>query len=65
MDEEKIKQEKSKMIENKLYSLKQLKRLAVILCYGGYFSIGIFESDKCVFHTSDHKYVTRKKAGQR
>ena len=39
----------------------KLKRIAIILCFGGNFSIGIFEKDKCVFHKSDHKYVCRKK----
>ncbi len=41
------------------------KRIAVILCFGGSFSFGIFEDGKCVLHKSDKKYVCRKKAGQR
>jgi hypothetical protein len=52
-------------IENCLDSLNVLKRITLILCHGGYFSIGIFEKGKCIFHKSDHKYVIRKKAGQR
>ena len=38
---------------------------SIILCHGGYFSCGFFLKDKVVDHKSDHKYVTRKKAGQR
>jgi hypothetical protein len=37
----------------------------IILCHGGYFAAGIFLKDKVIDHKSDHKYVTRKKAGQR
>ena len=36
-----------------------------MLCLGGNFSIGVFEGNKCVFHKGDHKYVIRKKAGER
>lgn len=39
------------------------KRIGVILCFGGSFSLGIFENGKCVLHKSDKKYVCRKKAG--
>lgn len=38
---------------------------AIILCQGGYFACGFFNKDKLLEHKSDHKYVTRKKAGQR
>lgn len=38
---------------------------SIILCHGGYFSVGFFLKDKVIDHKSDHKYVTRKKAGQR
>jgi hypothetical protein len=37
----------------------------IILCHGGYFACGFFLKDKVIDHKSDHKYVTRKKAGQR
>lgn len=37
----------------------------IILCHGGYFACGFFLKDKIVDHKSDHKYVVRKKAGQR
>lgn len=38
----------------------------IILCHGGYFAIGIFDrSSKCLFHESDHRYVSRKKQGGR
>lgn len=39
------------------------KKIAVILCFGGSFSFGIFEDGKCTLHKSDKKYVCRKKAG--
>ena len=41
------------------------KKIAVILCFGGSFSFGIFQNNKCLIHKSDKKYVCRKKAGQR
>lgn len=37
----------------------------IILCQGGYFACGFFLRDKILEHKSDHKYVVRKKAGQR
>jgi hypothetical protein len=37
----------------------------IILCHGGYFACGFFLKDKMIDHKSDHKYVVRKKAGQR
>lgn len=42
-----------------------MKRVGIILCFGGSFSFGIFEGDRCVLHRSDKKYVCRKKAGER
>ena len=41
------------------------KKLAVMLCHGGSFSIGIYDDEKCIFHKSDKRYVVRKKAGKR
>lgn len=38
---------------------------SIVLCHGGYFAAGFFLRDKLLEHKSDHKYVTRKKAGQR
>jgi hypothetical protein len=38
---------------------------SIILCHGGYFACGFFLKDRVIDHKSDHKYVTRKKAGQR
>lgn len=38
---------------------------SILLCQGGYFAAGFFEKDKMLDHKSDHKYVVRKKAGQR
>jgi len=46
-------------------SLLKLKKITVLLCQGGYFSLGIFDKKKSLFHKSDHKYVVRKKAGKR
>ena len=42
-----------------------MKRYAIILCFGGSFSLGIYEKSKCIIHQSDKKYVCRKKAGER
>lgn len=41
------------------------KKIAIILCFGGSFSFGIFQNGKCIIHKSDKKYVVRKKAGER
>ena len=38
---------------------------SIILCEGGYFAYGLFLKDELIEHKSDHKYVVRKKAGQR
>ena len=35
----------------------------MILCHGGFFAIAIYQSDKCIYHKSDHKYVVRAKQG--
>ena len=52
--------------ELQLQKLQNIKKICLILCHGGNFSIGIFDkTGKCLLHRSDHKYVTRKKAGQR
>lgn len=52
--------------EHQLQNLNKIKKICVVLCNGGNFSIGIFDrTGKCILHKSDHKYVTRKKAGQR
>lgn len=54
------------ILEKSFENLQKIERICVILCHGGNFSIGIFDKrGKCVLHKSDHKYVTRKKAGQR
>ena len=38
----------------------------VILCHGGYFAVGVYDrTGKCLFHQSDHRYVSRKKQGGR
>ena len=42
-----------------------MKRMALILCFGGSFSFGIFENGRCIIHKSDKKYVVRQKAGER
>jgi hypothetical protein len=43
----------------------KIKKFALILCFGGSFSLGVFENEKCILHKSDKKYVCRKKAGER
>lgn len=50
---------------SELKKATELKKIAVILCFGGSFSFGIFSNDKCILHKSDKKYVCRKKAGER
>ena len=42
-----------------------MNKIAIILCFGGSFSFGIFKAGKCILHKSDKKYVCRKKAGER
>ena len=48
-----------------LLEILAIKRITLVLCHGGYFIIAVYEQNKCIFHKSDHKYVVRKKAGQR
>lgn len=48
-----------------LLFISGISHWAIILCQGGYFSCGFFLKDKLIEHKSDHKYVIRKKAGQR
>ena len=43
----------------------KMSKIAVILCFGGSFSFGIYKNGKCILHKSDKKYVCRKKAGER
>lgn len=51
--------------EDELARACRVKRLGLILCFGGSFSFGIFEGGRCVLHRSDRKYVCRQKAGER
>jgi len=54
--------------ENTFYPLEFISNInywSIILCHGGYFAAGFFHKDTVIEHKSDHKYVTRKKAGQR
>jgi len=48
-----------------LQFLTKMRFWSILLCQGGYFAAGFFEYDKLLDHKSDHKYVVRKKAGQR
>lgn len=58
--------EKNNNFETNLQNLSKISRISFILCHGGHFSLAIFDQKgKCILHKSDHKYVTRKKAGQR
>ncbi|EAR92408.1 hypothetical protein TTHERM_00085060 (macronuclear) [Tetrahymena thermophila SB210] len=63
---EQVKQQQQIEESSYLNQLQTIKKITIILCHGGYFSIGIFnDKGNCIFHKSDHKYVVRKKAGQR
>ena len=67
MKQEEI-QSSSNLIKTENLSLADvldIKRITLVLCHGGYFVIAVYEKNKCIFHKSDHKYVVRKKAGQR
>lgn len=62
-----------KKIENEQSELKHckdlenlpnlLKRVTIIMCQGGSFSMGVFEKNKEVTHNSDRRYVCRAKGG--
>eukprot|EP00340_Litonotus_pictus_P009028 CAMPEP_0170519462 /NCGR_PEP_ID=MMETSP0209-20121228/4867_1 /TAXON_ID=665100 ORGANISM="Litonotus pictus, Strain P1" /NCGR_SAMPLE_ID=MMETSP0209 /ASSEMBLY_ACC=CAM_ASM_000301 /LENGTH=350 /DNA_ID=CAMNT_0010805347 /DNA_START=207 /DNA_END=1259 /DNA_ORIENTATION=- len=61
-------EEINKKEEEEFFPLKFISTVSywgIILCQGGYFSCGFFNKDKLLEHKSDHKYVIRKKAGQR
>lgn len=74
-DPEQLKERQKKILEimneknNKIfYPLEFICNVnywSIILCHGGYFAAGFFLRDKVLDHKSDHKYVVRKKAGQR
>ena len=54
--------------KNMIYEIKPifyLQKITILLVHGGYFAVGVFDKNKCIFHKSDHKYVVRKKAGGR
>ena len=40
-----------------------LKRVTIIMCEGGCFSVGVFEKNKEITHKSDQRYVVRGKGG--
>ena len=61
---EKINAEKNKIFYP-LEFISSVNYWSIILCHGGYFACGFFLKDKIIDHKSDHKYVVRKKAGQR
>lgn len=63
---EKKEEERMRRKEKVLSCYRGTGLWGVILCHGGYFSLGIFDhSNKCLLHQSDHRYVTRKKQGSR
>lgn len=51
--------------QEELQKACEFKKIAIILCFGGSFSFGIYQGAKCILHKSDKKYVCRKKAGER
>jgi len=62
-NKEQVEQEKA---DNKeLIAALDARKMAMILCEGGSFSVGIFEGIKEIIHKSDKKYVIRKKQGTR
>jgi hypothetical protein len=60
-----IMNEKNNKIFYPLEFICNVNYWSIILCHGGYFAAGFFLRDKVLDHKSDHKYVVRKKAGQR
>ena len=65
-DKEMEKQTKEQFeFEKEVEKIKDIKRISIILCFGGSFSLAIYEGDKCILHKSDKKYVIRGKAGGR
>ena len=60
-----IMNEKNNKIFYPLEFISNVNYWSIILCHGGYFAAGFFLRDKVIEHKSDHKYVVRKKAGQR
>eukprot|EP00026_Physarum_polycephalum_P014590 Phypoly_transcript_15123.p1 GENE.Phypoly_transcript_15123~~Phypoly_transcript_15123.p1 ORF type:complete len:158 (+),score=17.83 Phypoly_transcript_15123:264-737(+) len=37
-----------------------MENMIIILCQGGYFSMGYYEHGKCVIHKSFHRVISRK-----
>lgn len=67
LNEKEQEKETKQLYENEIEAekIKDIKRLSIILCFGGSFSLGIYEKGKCILHKSDKKYVNRGKAGGR
>lgn len=66
--QKKILEQMNKVSIEEFYPLKFISNVnywSIILCEGGYFAYGCFLKDQLIDHKSDHKYVVRKKAGQR
>ena len=61
----KMKEKEKEKTSSPLETLEKQEMVTIILCYGGNFSIGVYQNEKSIFHKSDHKYVCRKKQGQR
>lgn len=61
MQEAKIEKEEQSTAKDLENLPDLLKRVTIIMCQGGYFSIGVFEKNKEITHKSDHRYVVRKK----
>lgn len=52
-------------IHNDLAVLGTLNTWVILLCHGGYFAGVVFDGGKLVAHKTVHRYITRRKAGQR
>lgn len=66
--QKKMLEQLNKVTIEEFYPLKFISNVnywSIILCEGGYFAYGCFLKDQLIEHKSDHKYVIRKKAGQR
>lgn len=41
------------------------RKISIVLCAGGYFTLVLMDKEKEILHKSDHRYVIRKKQGGR
>eukprot|EP00761_Pharyngomonas_kirbyi_P007951 gb/GECH01007962.1/.p1 GENE.gb/GECH01007962.1/~~gb/GECH01007962.1/.p1 ORF type:complete len:319 (+),score=80.31 gb/GECH01007962.1/:1-957(+) len=56
---------KTNELKTDISVLNDLRKWVILLCHGGYFAGAVFNQGNLITHKTFHRYVTRKKSGQR